>query len=985
MTEQPETEAYQPQYPPLQSLGQGLKGTTSLCYDPYREGSQVVQKLFNQQTSRQVPDLVEHGFAKLQGVAHPYLALVRDFGWEGSQTFLVREWIQGSNFSQILPKLRPEEILGIIRQLLEALGYLLTQNILHLHLKPENLIIVTDSASGHVLKLTDFGLNEILYRPLPQKELAAGTLPYTAPEYFISPRPDPRADLYSVGILAYWTLSKRLPYAGKDTQTILAAQKKAEPKPLEKVADVGHKLSDWVQSLIQPSPQDRPQDLASAYQAFLGALSGIKLKSSSVPPLVFSNTEQIFRRKYALKTFRRIAGQGRRWAFQGPRGVGKTFFARWMQRLFWVNEKRVVFYDGQGLVQLFGESLAHPGDLLFVIIDNADKGPVPAWLEARPYQHVIVFGEDLTWAKTDPQWQFHSLENLEAGTLQEIYTGMFEKMPETNLAQWTKSHQGNPGGLVREVRAWARQGLIQPFQGKWRFRETSLLGVLKEGGENTLGQALAGLEPQGRRAVTLLSMVQAPLTPETLAEWLDRDADSLQEILWEGVRQELLIRRLWWGREFFQSTLPPPLGLPAGVGDPQVQEWSLGLEELGWYRQSKEILERSCPAEKLQRDGELILTRCRLAGLIGHDPIVFQNITPTFLRGLSPEQVGPAFEILGRSLMATGRGDEAESAYKKAFAQYRSVKDPAGQVQVLMDLGTYDANRGESSRALKFFDHALGIAEKLPEASPLRGQVDLEIGRFYREATDYAKAEENLLKSIEHFTHYRQYHWLAKAYQNFASLWADQGEWDQAEFYGREALSIAAFKEDWLSLGRVFQLLSRVEEARGNPSGILERLSEAVFALEKQPQDPLLGESYRRRAEFYERNRQLEKARRDSDRLLELGNSRHNFSWIAQAHMIRGKVARRDATRLDQAYREFQRALENFSKIPGTPDQWECWYELGEVERNRGKPREARSHYESALSHLDRYVSTLSPGAREYFLKDGKRDQIELVLKWLRT
>lgn len=980
----PAEEVYQPQYPLIQTLGTGPTGSIQLCADPYREGVQVVQRLINERTSRIIPDLVEHGFARLQGLVHPALVSVRDFGWEGSQVFLVREWIQGESFSQAVPKLRLKEILSVIRQLLQALDYLFSQNVFHLQLKPENLFIVSEKIGETQLKVSDFGLGEILHRALAGRKALVGTPPFTAPDYAAQPSPDTRADLYSVGVLCYWALSRQLPYSEADAIKIHQAQQISEPKPLEKIAKVPPKLSQWVQSLIQPAAKDRPRDPRTAYRDFLSATASMALGNPTFPPLIFSDPEQIFRRKFALKTFRRIVQMGKYWAIQGPPGMGKGYLARWFQRLLWANGKQAVLYDGRKIAQLRGETQGDAKESAFVLIDYGDQGPVPAWLEARAYPNVILFGENFPWAKKDPSWQVLNLDSLDESLLREIEAESFGGLSDAAHQALLTVHQGNPGELVRQTRALAKQGLILETGGKWALREEGLktISQVRQGG--ALGQAVASLDPKVGRVLYMLSLVQAPMTAATIAENVDHDAEALYPFLLDWTRQEWLVRRIWWGQEFFQSQFPSPQALPEGISEEDIASWVLSLEQLGWYRRAKDLLERSFSPDKLQRNSELILTRCRLSGLSGDPQIIFQNITSTFVKELPLEQQGPAFEILGRGLMAVGKPEQAEASYKKAFAQYRAGQDLAGQVQVLMDLGGWYGESEDGERALKFFGQALAFAKKLPEGSPLLGQVFLEIGRFYQRVTDYPRAEENFTKSIEQFSHHRFDHLLAKAYQNFAGLLVRMGEFQQAENYAREAVAIASFKEDLETFGAACFTLSQIEEQKENPTGVLERLGEVIFATGRRPRDSLYGEALVRRAYFYEKNRQLDKAQKEAENLLALGHENQNELLKAQGYMIRGKVARRDLKKLEEGFTQFHMAQNIFARFPDHPNAWECDFEMGEIERNRGNSAKARSLYESALNRLNRYVSSLPQPAQESFLKDGKREQIEMALRWLR-
>jgi serine/threonine protein kinase len=96
----------------------------------------------------------------------------------------------------------------VTQQLLRAVGMLHRRNILHRDIKPENLLLGNDDE----LRLLDFGLAWCAGLSATQPNEMPGTPSYIAPECFDGATPEPRQDLYAVGVTLYFLLTGHYPY-----------------------------------------------------------------------------------------------------------------------------------------------------------------------------------------------------------------------------------------------------------------------------------------------------------------------------------------------------------------------------------------------------------------------------------------------------------------------------------------------------------------------------------------------------------------------------------------------------------------------------------------------------------------------------------------------------------------------------------------------------------------------------------------------------
>jgi predicted esterase/predicted Ser/Thr protein kinase len=149
----------------------------------------------------------------LASLGHANIVAVHDYGVEEGTPFLVMEHVEGVSLRQLLSERRlpPEEALGIVPQLCDALEYAHSLGVVHRDIKPENILVDT---RGRV-RIADFGLAVMLGIEAPRftrTDAVMGTPHYMAPEQVESPKTvDHRADLYSMGVVFYEMLTGELP------------------------------------------------------------------------------------------------------------------------------------------------------------------------------------------------------------------------------------------------------------------------------------------------------------------------------------------------------------------------------------------------------------------------------------------------------------------------------------------------------------------------------------------------------------------------------------------------------------------------------------------------------------------------------------------------------------------------------------------------------------------------------------------------------
>jgi serine/threonine-protein kinase len=223
-------------------------------------------------------------------IEHPNVAAATDFGKlpDGS-FFLVLEYIEGKSLRDVISegRVEPRRAMHILKQVASALSRAHQLGIVHRDLKPENVMLVERDGDRDFVKVLDFGIAKVPVGELApaskggpvltQLGMVYGTPEYMAPEQALGEEVDARADLYSLGVMAYEMLTGRRPYEHESKVTLLGMHVTAPVPPLtakapDLVAPLG--LEPVVQKLLAKEASARYADakeVIAAIEPFLVA------------------------------------------------------------------------------------------------------------------------------------------------------------------------------------------------------------------------------------------------------------------------------------------------------------------------------------------------------------------------------------------------------------------------------------------------------------------------------------------------------------------------------------------------------------------------------------------------------------------------------------------------------------------------------------------------------------------------------------------
>lgn len=210
------------QYELLAEVGRGTYACVYQAFQP-RLRRHVAIKALNI-TDQNPPGFLQRFEQLAQAIAqlnHPNIVPIYDFGEEQGLPYLVMQSVTGGSFKQRLgqPMAVGEAVTPII-QLARALHHAHQRGVLHLDVRPENILIDQENAA-HLL-LTDFSLSQ-LFQPAYQARtgLPIGAPAYLAPEQIAGLQPTARTDVYALGALLFEALAGKPAFSGPSATTIL--------------------------------------------------------------------------------------------------------------------------------------------------------------------------------------------------------------------------------------------------------------------------------------------------------------------------------------------------------------------------------------------------------------------------------------------------------------------------------------------------------------------------------------------------------------------------------------------------------------------------------------------------------------------------------------------------------------------------------------------------------------------------------------------
>ncbi|XP_061918758.1 striated muscle preferentially expressed protein kinase-like isoform X2 [Entelurus aequoreus] len=172
-----------------------------------------------------------------------------------------------------------DDVVEYLVQILQGVEYLHNRRVLHLDLKPDNIMVT----NNNTIKIVDFGSAQS-FNPLSlkQQDSVTGTLEYMAPEMVKGEVVGPPADIWTVGIVIYIMLSGRLPFQDKDLQRVKSKILTAKFDPTRLYPNVSQSASAFVKKMLSSYAWARPTTRDCITHAWLQDTYLMKLRRQTL-------------------------------------------------------------------------------------------------------------------------------------------------------------------------------------------------------------------------------------------------------------------------------------------------------------------------------------------------------------------------------------------------------------------------------------------------------------------------------------------------------------------------------------------------------------------------------------------------------------------------------------------------------------------------------------------------------------------------------
>ncbi|MGA3120213.1 MAG: serine/threonine-protein kinase [Polyangiaceae bacterium] len=271
-------------------LGEGGMGEVYGA-DPIDGGPRVAVKILRREflASRDVLTRFLDEARMCMRLVHPNIVRVLQCAQaEDGSPYLVMELLEGVSLGAYMrhgARVPLARAAPIVQGILSGLACAHANGIVHRDLKPDNVFLSRDAKGGFGVKVLDFGIAKVMdaaggMGTRTRTGMLLGTPAYMSPEQARNARDvDPRADLWSAGVLFYEMLTGRVAFPAPTEYARRAALLSSEPEPIEKIDPALATLSPFLQRALKKNRDERFATAVEMAQALASLVPSATLRS----------------------------------------------------------------------------------------------------------------------------------------------------------------------------------------------------------------------------------------------------------------------------------------------------------------------------------------------------------------------------------------------------------------------------------------------------------------------------------------------------------------------------------------------------------------------------------------------------------------------------------------------------------------------------------------------------------------------------------
>lgn len=249
-------EYFENRYELLETIGEGGEGRIFKAYDRAVERFVAIKelRLHNKERSEALKEA-----RAIARISHPNVISLYDVIEEEDKVYLIMEYVEGTSLREILQGshyLDFQVALGIFIQVALAVEFAHNHGILHLDIKPENILV---SKTG-VVKLTDFGIARFVTEPEEAGKIM-GSTHYLAPES-LKGRYSISSDVFALGVILYEMLAGQNPFFSYSQEEAYKKILEFYPPPVSSIRkDVPEEFDQILAKALAKHPSRRFKDV----------------------------------------------------------------------------------------------------------------------------------------------------------------------------------------------------------------------------------------------------------------------------------------------------------------------------------------------------------------------------------------------------------------------------------------------------------------------------------------------------------------------------------------------------------------------------------------------------------------------------------------------------------------------------------------------------------------------------------------------------
>jgi serine/threonine-protein kinase len=260
-------EVFLGRYQVLQVVGSGAMGTVFRGWDPKLQRPVALKtiRLDANLSVKRRQELITRLLDEAVMVArlnHQNVVSVYDVEDAEHEAFVAMEFVDGESLESVLfreSRLHPNQVIPLGAAIARGLAAAHENQLVHRDIKPANILLGRDGA----IKVTDFGISELISDMADREDVVFGTPGYLPPETLLGQGYRTSGDLFSLGAVLYVALTGRRPFEGRGVQEIIqhTIEGKLTP-PAQLAREMPPELGQLVLELLDPNPDNRPSDAA---------------------------------------------------------------------------------------------------------------------------------------------------------------------------------------------------------------------------------------------------------------------------------------------------------------------------------------------------------------------------------------------------------------------------------------------------------------------------------------------------------------------------------------------------------------------------------------------------------------------------------------------------------------------------------------------------------------------------------------------------